>query len=53
MLCDPRLATRGYGRIFLGALPPATVVTDVQEAASFLRRRLALAGVALPAAATA
>jgi ATP-dependent DNA helicase DinG len=53
MLCDPRLGTRGYGRIFLGALPPATVVTDVQEAASFLRRRLALAGVTLPAAANA
>ena len=30
MLCDPRLRTRGYGRTFLGALPPATVVTDVR-----------------------
>jgi ATP-dependent DNA helicase DinG len=53
MLADPRLRTRGYGRIFLGALPPATVVTDVEEAAAFLRRRLALAGVTLPAAASA
>ncbi len=53
MLCDPRLRTRGYGRTFLGALPPATVVTDVQEAATFLRRRLALAGVAQAATASA
>jgi len=53
MLCDPRLRTRAYGRTFLGALPPATVVADMQEAASFLRRRLALAGVAAPAAASA
>jgi ATP-dependent DNA helicase DinG len=53
MLCDPRLRTRGYGRTFLGALPPATVVTSTGEAAAFLRRRLALAGVALPAAASA
>lgn len=53
MLCDPRLRTRGYGRTFLGALPPATVVTDAQEAAAFLRRRLALAGVKAPEAASA
>ena len=53
MLADPRLRTRGYGRTFLAALPPATVVTDVQEAASFLRRRLALAGVTVPEAASA
>ncbi len=53
MLCDPRLRTRGYGRSFLAALPPATVVTEVQEAAAFLRRRLALAGVTTPEAASA
>ena len=50
VLCDPRLRTRGYGRLFLSSLPPATVVTDSGEAASFLRRRLALAGVTVPAA---
>jgi ATP-dependent DNA helicase DinG len=50
VLCDPRLRTRGYGRLFMSSLPPATVVTDADEAASFLRRRLALAGVAVPAA---
>jgi ATP-dependent DNA helicase DinG len=53
VLCDPRLRTRGYGRLFLASLPPATVVTDVDEAAGFLRRRLARAGVSLPAAAGA
>ncbi len=53
MLCDPRLRTRGYGRLFLSSLPPATIVADAEEAASFLRRRLARAGVALPAAAEA
>jgi ATP-dependent DNA helicase DinG len=50
MLCDPRLRTRGYGRLFLASLPPATVVTEAGEAASFLRRRLARAGVAAPLA---
>ncbi len=34
MLCDPRLATRGYGRLFIASLPPAPVVTDEDEAAS-------------------
>lgn len=53
MLCDPRLQTRGYGRVFLSSLPPATVVTDPDEAAGFLRRRLARAGVSVPAAAEA
>jgi len=53
MLCDPRLRTRGYGRTFFGALPPATVVTELPEAAEFLRRRLALAGVPAAEAASA
>jgi ATP-dependent DNA helicase DinG len=53
MLCDPRLRTRAYGRQFLSALPPATVTTDAGEAASFLRRRLARAGISLPEAAPA
>ena len=46
MLCDPRLATRGYGRLFIASLPPAPVVTDEDEAAAFLRRQLARAGLA-------
>jgi ATP-dependent DNA helicase DinG len=45
-ICDPRLRTRGYGAMFLAALPPARVVTAAAEAAGFLRRRLAEAGLA-------
>ena len=48
-ICDPRLRSRGYGRLFLASLPPARVASDAAEAASFLRRRLALAGLAAPA----
>ncbi len=44
-ICDPRLRTRGYGGMFLASLPPARVVTESAEAAAFLRRRLAEAGV--------
>jgi ATP-dependent DNA helicase DinG len=40
VLCDPRLRTRGYGRIFLDSLPPMTRTTSLDEATSFLRRRL-------------
>jgi ATP-dependent DNA helicase DinG len=53
MLCDPRLMSRGYGRTFIASLPPAPVVTDGSEAATFLRRKLARAGIALPRAAEA
>jgi len=34
MLCDPRLTTRGYGKLFLASLPPmprTRVLADVQE----------------------
>ncbi len=50
VLCDPRLRTRGYGGLFLSSLPPAPIVTDVGEAASFLRRRIARAGLSALAA---
>jgi ATP-dependent DNA helicase DinG len=50
VLCDPRLRSRGYGRLFVSSLPPATVTADADEAATFLRRRLARAGVAPPVA---
>jgi ATP-dependent DNA helicase DinG len=33
MLCDPRLLSKAYGRIFLASLPPMThtrVLSDVQ-----------------------
>ncbi len=50
VICDPRLRTRGYGPKFLAALPPATIAADGAEAAAFLRRRLAAAGLELPEA---
>lgn len=50
MLCDPRLRTRGYGNLFLASLPRAPVVTECEDATSFLRRKLARAGLPLPAA---
>jgi ATP-dependent DNA helicase DinG len=53
MLCDPRIAKRGYGRLFVASLPPAPVVMDESEATGFLRRQLARAGLALPQAAGA
>ncbi len=34
-ILDPRLRTRAYGARFLAALPPARVVTDLEEVARF------------------
>ena len=53
MLCDPRIAKRGYGRLFVASLPPAPVILDESEATGFLRRQLARAGLTLPQAAGA
>lgn len=36
VLCDPRLRTRGYGRIVLGALPPMPEVTTLDQARAWL-----------------
>jgi ATP-dependent DNA helicase DinG len=44
-ICDPRLRTKAYGRLFLQALPPARLTEEGDEAARFLRRRLAEAGL--------
>jgi ATP-dependent DNA helicase DinG len=38
MLCDPRLATRAYGRVFLDSLPPMPATRDLREAVAFLER---------------
>ena len=35
VLCDPRLRTRSYGRIFLESLPPIPLVNDADEALEF------------------
>jgi ATP-dependent DNA helicase DinG len=44
-ICDPRLRTRGYGRMFVQSLPPARLTEEGDEAVRFLRRRLAEAGI--------
>jgi ATP-dependent DNA helicase DinG len=37
-ICDPRLMGRGYGKVFLAALPPMTITRDRQAAVDFLVR---------------
>lgn len=36
-VCDPRLRTKGYGRVILSSLPPMRRCDDAEEAAAFLR----------------
>ncbi len=38
-ICDPRLASRGYGKVLLAALPPMTRTPRAAEARAFLSRR--------------
>lgn len=38
VLGDPRITSRGYGRMFLSSLPDMPRCTDVAEAAAFLRQ---------------
>lgn len=40
MLCDPRLVTRAYGRVFIDSLPPMPVTTSRYEAVAFLERHV-------------
>lgn len=37
-ICDPRLTSRGYGRVLLASLPPMRPSRDADEARRFLRR---------------
>ena len=37
MLCDPRLSTRGYGKLFLASLPPLPRTRELDEVTRFLR----------------
>ncbi len=38
VICDPRLVTKNYGRVFINALPAMPVTRDVEDAIHFLRR---------------
>jgi ATP-dependent DNA helicase DinG len=40
VLGDPRLQSKGYGRVFLKALPPSPLITDAATGAQFLTERL-------------
>jgi ATP-dependent DNA helicase DinG len=40
MLCDRRLTTRSYGRLFLDSLPPMPRTTDLNQVRGFLQRHL-------------
>ncbi len=44
VLCDQRLRTRGYGRVFLDSLPPMRRAQDLEEVTAFLRTRLTARG---------
>ena len=35
VICDPRLASRGYGRIFLDSLPAMPITTDIGDVREF------------------
>ncbi|HET8553065.1 MAG TPA: ATP-dependent DNA helicase [Gammaproteobacteria bacterium] len=41
MLCDPRLSTRHYGRVFLASLPPMRRTAARDEALAFIDERVA------------
>jgi ATP-dependent DNA helicase DinG len=43
-ICDPRMTGRGYGRVFLAALPPMSVTRERQAAVDFLLRHAPAAG---------
>lgn len=48
MLCDQRVRTRGYGRIFLDSLPAMPRTERLNEVTAFLSARLAQAGIVAP-----
>ena len=39
MVCDPRLFSRGYGRVFLESLPPMPISRDLVAVEEFFRER--------------
>ena len=50
VICDPRMVSRVYGRVFLAALPPMQVTQDANEARRFLARQARRAPVAAASA---
>jgi len=35
VLCDPRLLSKAYGRVFIGSLPPMPVCRDIEDVVGF------------------
>ena len=48
MLCDQRVRSRPYGRIFLQSLPPMPATTRLSDVTEFLHERLAAIGLGSP-----
>ena len=38
MLCDPRLTTRAYGKLFLQSLPPLPMTRELADVQAFFAR---------------
>jgi ATP-dependent DNA helicase DinG len=47
MLCDRRLMTKSYGRVFLNSLPSMPRTEDLDDVTAFVREKLAVAGIDL------
>ena len=45
VLCDGRLRTRAYGRMFLDSLPPMPRTEELADVQDFLQRKLAAVGI--------
>jgi ATP-dependent DNA helicase DinG len=39
VLCDPRLSTKGYGRLFLASLPPMPRTRELADVSAFFGPR--------------
>ena len=39
VVCDPRVSSRGYGRVFLDSLPPMPITTEIEDVRAFFARR--------------
>jgi ATP-dependent DNA helicase DinG len=42
VLCDPRLTSKGYGKLFLGSLPPMPRTRDLHDVQAFFNSALLL-----------
>ena len=45
VLCDERVRTRSYGRVFIDSLPPMRRTEKLDEVTAFLRSKLASCGL--------